>query len=331
MESFIPDGDVVVVFDQEIRRNPLQHQAIFLSRELPEACVFPYTYFLHHEQYDALKNIPHFSEQSKGILEKDSQNILGMVGPRVRDVILHGRIRMTCLLNTCGGSNQGMRYVLSFMRDVKKRHGATQAFVTFLAASAGAQLFQDSSERYALQEAELMWHVSSHARETGAHRSEWAAIRRFLLRETREAYVAHMKSKLHAAGIKRDNPQNDVEFSARELATWTTILHGMHESCSSLFACLVQQGVCTPSAVRQKKIGSYLKNSFLTEAARGYGFDDIDYKKSMTTPRGASHKSKKRDPHMILMNEIIHKDANERFREFCKGHNLPFVSRKRHL
>ena len=135
-------------------------------------------------------------------------------GEEALQIILEGRLKMIMVLDTPGGRfNQDV----GTAKDVIGRGGIVEAFVKKQACSAGALAFEIATHRYALENSEFMWHLSTIAHTRGVVSEQMAEMRKFFKKNVKPELWSQVESKIDEAEQDENNEDNHVDFTAKEL------------------------------------------------------------------------------------------------------------------
>lgn len=161
----------------------------------------------------------------EGVIDKISQNLRRRYGKEVVDIIMEGRLKMSLLIDTDGGTAMFANHLIGAIQTVLSKRGDVEAYVPRKACSAGSLIFAASQKRYVSPYALFMWHLGSLSDETD---NDYASSdeRRICLEMEMEEMDEFFRTTATGSTImarykevKDDtgNPLNEVWFTGEEL------------------------------------------------------------------------------------------------------------------
>jgi hypothetical protein len=76
------------------------------------------------------------------------------------EIILHGRLQVAFLLNSCGGDGDVLHLYKDMIDEIADRGGETHSYVTRVAGSAAFDVMAVSDQAFALDISRLAWHLT---------------------------------------------------------------------------------------------------------------------------------------------------------------------------
>lgn len=141
--------------------------------------------------------------------------------PRLREILLDGRVKVSILLNTYGGQN--IKEIFECMgKTVKKNAGDTDAYVAARAKSAGALIFETADSHFSTYYSDFMWHspVFKYPHREKVRRQiadETLKNFEFFQRHTSPKHMSDVRKRFAAAIVDPHWPYNDVHLTGEEL------------------------------------------------------------------------------------------------------------------
>ncbi|MDA1292782.1 MAG: hypothetical protein O3A81_03320 [bacterium] len=283
MDNF--DGDIIVVNDSEIDQiSPIRKVFLRYCNDAPpiliETIIFTQHQLLCHLEGLAQDDIRYREHlvipleeklnESKRLL-KQQQRDLG-TSVNLLDLVMGGRLRVTCLLNSRGGLSGLAEKILKMMKHIRNNYGETQSYVAHQASSAAALIFLESQHRYGVSGSQFMWHAGS----TEEHDEGVEAMHD--TKKKLESYSTSTTStlfqeRIDAAIADPKNHRHDVHFTAEELHA-ENVLSSMFPSVDDLVNQLISQGVVCKDLIgsdpldMNRAVWRFLYTAYLTEWVR---------------------------------------------------------------